>query len=175
MKGCGWRALHDPLNAAVLALVMMILYLGAGSAAAQQLSAEEERTIKADVNRAFDEYLRWFMEDRPDLVASRIRIPWLRLQPTGPVTISMDSEVKTWFEDTLRPLVADGYDRSEWPVLRICVLNESAAILSGKYIRYRKNGDVIGEYGTSYLFARTSAGWQIVSTIPHDPRKLVSC
>jgi hypothetical protein len=159
----------------VLVLVMMMLCLGESSAAAQQLSAEQERTIKADVNRAFDDYLRWFIENRPDLIAGRIRIPWLRLQPTGPVTISMDSQVKTWFEDTLRPLVADGYGRSEWPVLRICVLNESAAILSGKYIRYRKNGGVIGEYGTSYLFAKSDAGWQIVSTIPHDPQKLVSC
>ena len=160
---------------AVLVLIMMILCLGEGSAAAEQLSAEQEQTIKADINRAFDEYRRWFMDDRPDLVAGRIRIPWLRLQPTGPVTIAMDSQVRTWFEDTLRPLLADGYDRSEWPVLRICVLNESAAILSGKYIRYRKNGSVIGEYGTSYLFAKSGAGWQIVSTIPHDPQKLVSC
>ena len=159
----------------LLVFIGMVLCLGAGPVAAQQLSADRENTIKADVSRAFDEYLRWFMEDRPDLVARRIRIPWLRLQPTGPITISMDSQVQTWFEDTLRPLVAEGYERSEWPVRRICVLNESTAILSGKYIRYRKNGSVIGEYGTSYVFARSGADWQIVSTIPHDPQKLVLC
>jgi hypothetical protein len=159
----------------LLVFIGMVLCLGAGPIAAQQLSADQESTIKADVSRAFDEYLRWFMEGRPELVAQRIRIPWQRLQPTGPITISMDSEVKAWFEDTLRPLVAEGYARSEWPVRRICVLNASTAILSGKYIRYRKDGSVIGEYGTSYVFARSGAEWQIVATIPHDPQKLVVC
>jgi hypothetical protein len=159
----------------LVALIAVVFYLGDSSIAAQQLSAKQEETIRADVNRAFDEYRNGFMADRSDLVARRIRIPWLRLQPAGPVTISRDSEVKTWFENTLRPLLADGYERSEWPILRTCVLNESTAIISGKYIRYRKNGSVIGEYGTSYLFAKSDAGWQIVSTIPHDPGKLVLC
>lgn len=159
----------------LLVFMGMVLCLGAGPVAAQQLSADRESSIKADVSRAFDEYLRWFVEDRPDLVARRIRTPWLRLQPTGPITISMDSQVETWFEDTLRPLVADGYERSEWPVLRICVLNESTAILSGKYIRYRKDGSAMGEHGTSYVFARSDADWQIVATIPHDPEKMVAC
>jgi hypothetical protein len=108
-----------------LVLIVTVVCLGEGRLAAQQLSAEQEDTIKADINRAFDEYRRWFMEDRPDLVARRIRIPWLRLQPTGPITISMETQVKTWFEDTLRPLVADRYDRSEWPVRQFLTLHRS--------------------------------------------------
>jgi hypothetical protein len=84
-------------------------------------------------------------------------------------------EVKTFFEGTFRPLMADGYAKSEWPTRNTCVVNEAAAIVSGRYIRYRKNGSVIRESGATYLFAKTPDGWHIVSTISHDPHKLVLC
>ena len=159
---------------ALLVFIGMVLCLGAGPVAAQRLSADQEDTIKADVSRAFDECRRWLMKDRPDLVARHRRFPWLRLQPSGPVTISTDSQVGAWFEDTLRPLVAEGYERTEGPVLRICVSmvrrRSSAASISGI-----ADGSVIGEYGASYVFPRSRADWQIVSTIPHDPQKLVLC
>lgn len=46
-------------------------------------------------------------------------------------------EIKRRFEALLQPLVADGYARSEWPTRNICILNDAAAIVSGRVVRYR--------------------------------------
>lgn len=72
-------------------------------ASAQRLSPQQEASIKADVNRAFDQYLERFVVGRADLVAERVSTPWRRLQPTGPVTFLTRDEVETYFEGTLRP------------------------------------------------------------------------
>jgi hypothetical protein len=143
---------------------------------AQQLSADRERTIKTEVKAAFDQYYAWFSAGRSDLVAERAyQAPSLFLAPTGPDVRSSSAAVRARFEAVLKPLIADGYVRSEMPHPSICVLNESTATVSGRYIRYRKDGSVMGELGGIYIFTKTTGGWRIVALINHDPSKVLGC
>ena len=54
----------------------------------------------------------------------------------------------------------------------ISVFSEHAATVSGRYVRYRKDGSVIAEFGGTYSFAKMSDGWRIVSIMWHDPTKV---
>lgn len=143
---------------------------------AQQVAVDRDQLIRSDVKRAFDQYLAWFAAGRSDLIAERAYdVPTLLLFADGLDVLASREMVNARFETILKRLIADGYVKSEMPSPTICVLSESAAILSGRYVRYRKDGSVMGEYGGTYIFTKTAAGWRMVSQIVHDPSKVLSC
>jgi SnoaL-like domain len=144
--------------------------------AAQQLSASREQTLRAEVKAALDQYYAWFSAGRWDLVAQRAyQAPALFLGLKGLDVRLSEEAVTARFEALLKPLIADGYARSEIPSPRICVLSETAATVSGRYIRYRKDGSIMGEFGATYIFARTRDGWRMVALINHDADKGLGC
>ncbi len=156
--------------------VIALMSAGTTSIAAEELSAEREQAIKLALNAAMDQYVAWFAAGRADLIAERSYLsPSVRLEQSGPSVLASPDDIKKRFEATLTPLIADGYAKSEWPLRNICVLSEAAAIVSGRYVRYRKDGRVMGEYGATYMFAKTDDGWRIVAFTPHDPSRVFRC
>ena len=85
------------------------------------------------------------------------------------------AEVRQWVVDAHARLDAQGYGRSAMPDRNICVLSSGAAMVSGRGVRYRKDGRVFGEYGWTYTVVRTDNGWRIVSIFGHDPSLAVRC
>ncbi len=145
---------------------------GSMPARAQRLSSDRESALTAEVKGAFDQYTESFSAGRPDLVAQRsYRVPVLFLRPTGLEVDSTADAVKARFEGMFRTLSADGYARSEVSNLHISIFSEHAASVSGRFVRYRKDGSAIAEFGATFVFARTADGWRIVSMISHDPAK----
>ena len=47
------------------------------------------------------------------------------------------------------------------PDRNICILSATAAIVSGRGVRSRKDGSVFGEYGWTYTLVKTGDGWRI--------------
>ena len=141
-------------------------------APAQQLTADRESVLRGEVKSAFDQYTEWFSAGRPDLIAQRsYRVPVLFLRPMGLEVDSTAEAVKIRFERTLQALGADGYGRSQVSNLHVTAFSEHAASVSGRFIRYRKDQSVIAEFGATFVYAKTTEGWQIVSMISHDPAK----
>ena len=165
--------MKHPTIGAVFALLALV---STCPSLAQEVDAARERTIKDEVNSFIDQYTQWFQQDRPDLIAERVYLsPSVRVTPTGPaVMASVDSIRRTW-EGILEPLLADGYERSEWSTRHICVLNESAALVSGHFVRYRKDGSVIGEYGATYTLVKANDGWRIITVITHSTTRVLRC
>ena len=143
---------------------------------AQPLTANQERVVRVEVQAAFDQYYAWFSAGRADLVAKRAFLaPALFLRPAELEVSSSTGALQSRYEAQLKPLIADGYVKSEMPSPTICVLNERTAMISGRYLRYRRDGAVMGELGGTYIFAKASDGWRIVSVITHAPSKVVQC
>ena len=139
---------------------------------AQRLSADRESVLTAEVKGAFDQYTESFSAGRQDLVAQRsYRAPVLFLRPTGLEVDPTAEAVKARFEGMFKALSADGYARSEVSNLHISIFSEYAASVSGRFVRYRKDGSAIAEFGATLVLAKTSGGWRIVSMISHDPSK----
>jgi hypothetical protein len=137
---------------------------------------KSEETTRAEVQAAFDQYYAWFSAARADLVAERVyQAPIHFLLPSGLLVAPSQDAMRTELEAMFKPMVADGYAKTEMSSPTISVLNESAAIVSGRYVRYRRDGSVMGTFGGSYIFAKTADSWRIVSFISHDANKTVRC
>ena len=70
---------------------------------------------------------------------------------------------------------AQGYAGSDMPDRNICVLSDSAAIVSGRGIRRHRDGGLLGEYGWTYTLVMTGDGWRILTIAGHDPGVAVRC
>lgn len=166
----------------LVVVVLAVTYPRISQVAAQDLSAQplttnQEQVVKRDVQAAFDRYYAWFSAGRSDLVAEKAYLaPSLFLRPAE-LEVALTSEaLRARFGAQLKPLIADGYVKSEMPKPTICVFNERTAMLSGRYVRYRKGGAVMGEFGGTYIFAKVSDDdWRIVSVITHAPSKIIQC
>ena len=132
--------------------------------------------MKAEVRAAWDEYMRSFSSRRADLIAERsYTAPSASLTGGGVVFSMTPGDVKSRFESSIGALVAQSYERSDTRTANVCILNDGAAILSGTFVRYLKDGSVMSEIAGTYLFARTAPGWRIVAQIGHSADRVMKC
>ena len=159
----------------VLTQIAVSLPLAASIAAAQESTAQRERAAGA-VNALMDQYTAWFASGNAEAIASSVyRAPVLWLADNEVTVLRSPEDVRQRFELGVRFLAAEGYARSEWPVRNTCVLGENAAVVSGRFIRYKSDGTRIGEYGGTYTLAKTPDGWRIVSIALHAPDRVIRC
>lgn len=159
---------------AVFMLVVLAVTLASRSVDSQQTSSRD--TMKAEVRAAWDDYIRSFSSRRADLIAERsYTAPSASLAGGGVVFSMTPSDVKARFESTIGALVAQDYERSDTRTANVCILNDGAAILSGTFVRYLKNGSVMSEIAGTYLFAKAAPGWRIVAQVSHAADRVVKC
>lgn len=131
--------------------------------------------IQAEVRATWDEYLRALSAGRADTIADRVYLaPSLYIAATGMEVSKTPADVRAHFETLIKALDPD-YQRSETKFANICVLNDTAAVLSGQFIRYRKDGSVLSELAGTYVLAKTAEGWRIVTQMGHSPDRILKC
>ena len=149
--------------------------MGAWKAFGQGRSAGEA-AAQAEVRSAWDEYIRAFSAGRADLIADGVYLaPSFNLAEAG-IEVSMSpADTRARFKTAMELLAAQGYQRTETKSAGICLLNDTAAVLSARFIRYRKDGGILGEAAGTYVFAKSPQGWRIVASIPHSPERALKC
>jgi hypothetical protein len=161
-----------------LTIVLCTLALSVGLATGVAVGRQTRSTDdgKAEVRKAFDEYYRIFSDERADLVAERVYgVPRLTFGATAVGVQTSRDAVEASFAALLKSLVAQGYERSVMPEPNICVPNSNTAIVSGKFVRYRKDGSVMVKLGSAYIFGRTPDGWRIFASISHAADYALTC
>ena len=159
-------------------VVVSILLTAVGTWATIQLTAQSSANTaaQAEIRAAWDEYARAFSAGRTDIIADHVYLnPSFNLAATGVVLSMTPSELRTRFDASLRALADENYQRSETKFANICVLNDSAAVLSAQFIRYRKDGSVLSEPAGTYVFAKTGREWRIVAQMGHSPDRILKC
>jgi hypothetical protein len=157
--------------------MMVLIAFSATPLAAQRepLSPTEVATIKEEVTAAVHKYYRLFTERNMKAVAEQVfHRPSISVGANG-VTVNTVDEVLARYEASLKQRLADGWDRSEFPNPKICVINRNAALASGVFYRYRKDGSVLSENGITYLYSRAEDGWRMVTMLGHTTDKVVQC
>ena len=156
---------------------LVVLGLSATAVSAQpSLSADEIAKIKKEVTAAVHHYYRLFTErNMKALPVEVFHVPLVYLSPEGASVDATPSEVTARTEANLKRLLESGWDRSQFPSPNICVLNAGAAIASGKFYRYKKDGSVLSENAVTYIFGKTDKGWRIVSYGGHPLDRVVPC
>lgn len=140
---------------------------------AQSIDASTQEALRAEVDAFFDQYYAWYSAGAADEIASHAyNVPYMRGDGT---VLGTHDDVRQWVADAWALLDAQGYGQSDMPDRNICVLSASGAIVSGRGVRYRKDGDVFGEYGWTYTLVKTDDGWRITSIFGHDPSLVLRC
>ena len=161
-----------------LGMGMAIVGLTAATVRAQYppLSAEEIAKVEREVAAAVETYYQLFSSRDARAVGERIfHMPWILLDPDGAKVFSTPEETATLFESSLAQILPKGWERSDFPSPRVCVLSLGAATASGTFYRYKKDGSVLSAHGVTYVFGKTPDGWRIASLSSHPPGRGVEC
>ena len=133
--------------------------------------------LRTEVSAALEEYVGAFSGRRADFIADSVyTAPAFFLGVGGgPPREMTTAEVEARFERLLATLVADGYERSEIRTSNVCVLSDAAALVSVRFVRYRRDGSVMLESAATYLFARMPEGWRIAASVGHPSDRMIDC
>ena len=134
------------------------------------------QSAETEVREMHEVYYQYFADGRADAIADQIYHPnRMTFGATG-VTISTGrDDVEAGFRSALESLATQRYDHSEMPNPSICAPNPGTAIVSGMFRRYREDGSVLAELGTTYIYGKTDDGWRIHATIGHGPETVIGC
>jgi hypothetical protein len=161
------------LSAFALAICLL-----ASPVTAQQgaMTPQQVAQVKKDVTDAVHTYYRLFTEQNMTALGTQVyHTPWLQLGANAIEVDQTAADVTKRFDASLKRLLEQGWAKSEFANPVVCVLNPGAALASGTFKRYRKDGSVISESGITYLFGKASDGWKIISFAGHATSKLVTC
>lgn len=154
-------------------VVSLAMFLAAARPmSAQPNPASQDDTLRAEVNAFMTQYWSLFSEGNIDQLVARIYHPMGQLNNTGHSTIE---QMKSRFPESRKTMLAGGYGRSDMPVRNICILSPTVAIVSGKGVRYLKDGKVMAEFGWTYTLLKGQAGWKMVAIYSHDAGKALLC
>lgn len=156
----------------------LVASLIAAPVTAQQavLTPQQIAQVTKEVTEAVHTYYRLFTEHNMTALGTQVyHTPWMQLGANGIEVDQTPAEVTKRFDASLKRLLEQGWAKSEFANPVVCVLNPGAAIASGTFKRYRKDGSVISESGITYLFGKAKDGWKIISYAGHATTTLVTC
>ena len=138
--------------------------------------ARGQGALKAEVRAALDEYVRAFSARDANAIASRIvTAPWVLLGDEGVVAYATAADVKNRYTTTLGQLATEQYDHSIVKSATVCVMSDTAAVVSAQFVRYRRDGSTLNEGSASYVFGKSAGRWKIVTQINHAPGRGLVC
>src|SRR5262249_47746277 len=143
--------------------------------AQEKMPGTDVAKIKTEVAAALQAYMKAFSAQDSKAVAQVIYShPGITVNDKGG-TIIDPAEQEVSNGKFIKQLVEAGWVRTETPQVTVCVLNAYAAIGSGKYVRYRKDGTIHSQGGGVNLYSKTKDGWKMVTRINTPPEKTVTC
>lgn len=146
------------------------------AAAPAQLTPQDIARIKKEVTAAIHQYYRFYTERNMKAMGDQVYFaPFIGVGANGITVQATPDAVTKNHEGALKRLLDSDWDRSEFPNPTVCVMNAGAALASGTFSRYRKDGTVISTNGITYWMGKAADGWKILSFTGHAQGKLVQC
>ena len=97
------------------------------------------------------------------------QLPALIITPNSSISIRAEAELDAFITPMVEGLRARGYARSTYNDLSVHMFDDSRAIASMHWIRYKQDGSVLEELGATYIIVRTQEGWRLATLMAHAP------
>ena len=125
--------------------------------------------IADDVTRTYAEYFDAFQTLNVAAVLSYFHFPFTIITPVSVTAVASVTEGRAVLATMMHGLKASGYESSEWSNLLVKPLSEDTALLSARVVRFKADGEVLEQFGATYLFRLADDAWRIAVLVIHDP------
>ena len=133
--------------------------------------APDRARLRAELTAALEDYVGAFSDGRADYIADSVYTAPAYFFGGGNVQVRMTrADVRERFEQMMAPLPAQGYDRSEIRGSDVCLLSDSAALVTLDFARVRADGSVMTAGTAIYFYAKTAEGWRVNASIGSSQR-----
>jgi ketosteroid isomerase-like protein len=138
---------------------------------AVSVSVRAQDALEDDVRQTLQAYEQaWSRHDAAAIAAFYFE-PAMRVSKSGPVIRANRADQEAFFAGYLRAMTERGYERSEWELLDVSLLDAQTALASGIAVRYRADGTVLERVGLTYNLWKTGEGWKIFLSATHAPER----
>ena len=148
----------------VMVAAALTLGLSVSASAQQAMTPADVAKIEKEVSAAAQDYIHAMSSLDTQQVVKLFSNPTVYTSPKGSTARTLD-EIKTMYDDIFRDLKKTPYDHSEFRNTKICVIGPNSAMISGGFVRVAKDGSLMMDGTTVYLFTRVEGGWKIVANL----------
>ena len=93
-------------------------------------------------------------------------MPFFVVSEDGTHTVcNTNEELVDFVTNFISNLKANQGHHLDMPTYEIGILGENTVFVSGNYIRYNEDGEVISQSGSTYLYQNKPEGWRVISII----------
>ena len=83
------------------------------------------------------------------------------------------SEIEAFYEGLQRDLRPRGYSHSTVSELHVKLLDQTRALASAVFVRYKTDGSELETIGATYLLRKTEGEWKIAVVMGHPPANVI--
>lgn len=123
---------------------------------------------EASIRKTYADYLAAFHTLDAGSVAPFYETPCLFVSDRGVVSMSKGADVETLFSELIEGLKSRNYARSEVSDLRVRLLSDHLALVSGLAVRFDTSGAELERTNATYTLRKTEDGWKFVTVIAHE-------
>ncbi len=159
----------------VLGVAIAVAVYTSPAGAQQVLKPEDTARIKVEVDAAMQNYVTAFnRSDSKSIANNSFTSPSVAMGPNG-VSTRTPEQIDQQYADTTKRLAETGWVKSVGGRYSICVINANTALFNGRFDRLRRDGSVLTETATTYLFTKGKDGWRIAALFGHATDKIITC
>ncbi len=114
------------------------------------------------------DYYRAFSTLDAEAILPFFHEPSMLISSRGVIAAPTAAAVAAAFKPTLDSLRAREFGRSELSVGTAKRLSESATLVIGDAIRYKRDGQELERVGLTYVLHKAETGWKIAVIVLHD-------
>ena len=169
-------SLRKPKAALAVALVLCACQLASGAygpIGLAQAQSSEQQAEKAAVDHVLSDYSDAFVRGDLHAVSQHCNVPFVVVSSQGVRVLPTASEIETWYGGIIRDLKERGYSHSVRSELHVKLLDQTTALASAVFVRYRTDGSELATIGATYILRKTEGDWKIAVVTPHPPGNIV--
>lgn len=134
---------------------------------------EQEQAEKTAVDHALSDYSDAFGRGDLSAIGQHCDVPFVRISSQGVKVCATMSEIEAFYEGVLRPLRARGYSHSIRSELHVKLLNQTTALASAVFVRYKTDDSELETIGATYVLRKTEGEWKIAVVMGHPPANVI--